>query len=501
VKLDRVRHPFDAAIAALLLGESANDGTYDEPWVRRVRFHGVESLIFRGGPPDAKRSLREAALSFAAWEMRHRALLVETLAALAAAGIQPILIKGGGLAHSIYPDPALRTRADTDLLMPRDSRAVVTRVLARCGFALEPGVPSYQSTFSRTDPDGTAHSLDVHWRINNSELLSRLFTYEELLAGAEPVPPLGSAALRAGDAHSMLIACMHRATHRHNGYRVDGDEHHDPDRLIWLYDIHLLARSFDEAAWQRVTDMGRSKGLLQVMREGLERSGDFLGTAMPAQVGAALARGSAAEDPARYLAGTRARRTLMDLRAMDGWGQRARWLRDMCFPPPEYMRARSGNLAGGSLSWPYVRRAFGGIFKRIAPRKNPARGSRMLAVQIAALAVFAWIALRVFSPARVFAFVAPPARGAKSLAEAGELAGAVNATVTRVLGPDQCLVRSLVLQWLLARRDVAAQLRYGVRRDGAALIAHAWVEIDGVPVNDTPAGLQGYAVLEKTGAQ
>ena len=58
---------------------------------------------------------------------------------------------------------------------------------------------------------------------------------------------------------------------------------------------------------------------------------------------------------------------------------------------------------------------------------------------------------------------------------------------TRQHGPfrGNCLSRSLVLWWLLRRADVAAYLRIGVRAEGEFL-AHAWVEVEGRPVNAGP---------------
>jgi hypothetical protein len=49
-----------------------------------------------------------------------------------------------------------------------------------------------------------------------------------------------------------------------------------------------------------------------------------------------------------------------------------------------------------------------------------------------------------------------------------------------------CLTRSLLLEWMLRRRGVAAEMRIGVRLNGGRLDAHAWVEHAGIPVNDRP---------------
>ena len=59
-----------------------------------------------------------------------------------------------------------------------------------------------------------------------------------------------------------------------------------------------------------------------------------------------------------------------------------------------------------------------------------------------------------------------------------------------------CLTRSLVLQRILAGRGIATTLWVGVRNEGQGLQAHAWVECGGVPVNDTPHGIRGFARMD-----
>jgi len=46
-----------------------------------------------------------------------------------------------------------------------------------------------------------------------------------------------------------------------------------------------------------------------------------------------------------------------------------------------------------------------------------------------------------------------------------------------------CLEESLVLWWLLQRRGIAAELRIGARMESNRFEAHAWVELDGRPLN------------------
>lgn len=47
-----------------------------------------------------------------------------------------------------------------------------------------------------------------------------------------------------------------------------------------------------------------------------------------------------------------------------------------------------------------------------------------------------------------------------------------------------CLHRSLTLWWLLRRQGIASELRIGVRKEQGRFEAHAWVEREGVALND-----------------
>ena len=72
------------------------------------------------------------------------------------------------------------------------------------------------------------------------------------------------------------------------------------------------------------------------------------------------------------------------------------------------------------------------------------------------------------------------------LADIQALGELVNIAARHTLGPRTCLTRSLLLGWLLRRRGVQSQLHIGVRFTQGVLAAHAWVECEGIPVNDRP---------------
>ena len=67
------------------------------------------------------------------------------------------------------------------------------------------------------------------------------------------------------------------------------------------------------------------------------------------------------------------------------------------------------------------------------------------------------------------------------LAAARRVARASIRTLSLLPGGSRCLMRSLVVTTLLARRGISARLVVGVRSDDE-FEAHAWVEHRGVPV-------------------
>jgi hypothetical protein len=59
-----------------------------------------------------------------------------------------------------------------------------------------------------------------------------------------------------------------------------------------------------------------------------------------------------------------------------------------------------------------------------------------------------------------------------------------------------CLTRSLTLWWLLLRCKVVGELCIGVRKNQGRLEAHAWVEQQGVVLNDAPDIASHYATFD-----
>jgi hypothetical protein len=371
----------DLLICAVLRGERSiwqwgeGGSTALDLLLKRSHFHGVTALLhsrheYLDGPIELGAALRREALQHAIWELRHRQLVAEALQRLTAAGIEPVLFKGTALAYSLYPNPALRARGDTDLIVPPLARQSAHDQLVAAGWQLELGVRgefvSYQANYVK-QVDGAKHAIDLHWRINNSELLSRLFTYAELRQDAISLAGLGPGAFGPSPVHSLLVACMHRATHRTNPFYVGDVAHHTSDRLIWLMDIDLLARRLTDADWQKVLALARVKGLCGTMRETLRQVEATLHTPLGNSGEPFVAASDSTELASLYLASGKLRQQWMDFRALGSTRNRLHLARELLLPSATYMRSKFRHDRA-PLYWLYVRRAVSGAVRRMGMR-------------------------------------------------------------------------------------------------------------------------------------
>ncbi len=358
--------------------EQGNDG-FARRFLEQSANHGIQALLHsvqigqngkRGWPEFVLRTCRNQAIAQAMWEIRHRNLLNKTLAHLSDVGVQAILFKGTALAYEVYSAPFLRQRSDTDLIVPSNKRDLVGLVLQRSGFALEPNVSETiqrQASYSwANSAAGMAHTLDLHWGIINSQFLSNLFPYEELRAKAHSLPTLSKNAVAVSRVHALALACVHRALHKPDQY---GD-----DRLIWLYDIHLLVETLTPPQQHELVELAERNGLRSICLEGIELARARFHTAVPRAIYDALARPGPAEPTARYLNGSAARRLGSDFLAVKSVRGKIRFLVKLFFPPEAYMRAKYPMANRSWLPWLYVRR----IGSKLLPlfRNNPAKGGR-----------------------------------------------------------------------------------------------------------------------------
>ena len=74
--------------------------------------------------------------------------------------------------------------------------------------------------------------------------------------------------------------------------------------------------------------------------------------------------------------------------------------------------------------------------------------------------------------------------------------------VASARGPyrGSCLQQSVTLWWLLQRQSIESKIRFGARKDGERLEAHAWVEVDGLALNDGRGSHNEFKPCERLAA-
>lgn len=369
-------------LAACLRGEEVDwpAGLPAQVFLEEVGLHGVQGLLHealrdgrvrvRGLPGEVREWLIRWAHFEAAREMLAGEWIGGLLGELASRGVPALILKGTALAYSIYRHPHLRPRADIDLLVPVDRRDGARDALAALGYAFPNAVSgrlvSAEFSGTRTDRHGVTRVVDVHWRLSNAQGFARALRFEELLGRSIPLPELSPRACGPAPIDALLIGCMHRVAHRHADYWF-GERAHRGDRLIWLYDLHLLAQGLDEAGWTEFCNRAAACGQRAVCLDGLRRAHALLGTHVPAPVARRLETGGR-EVTSAYLQGGRARWLATDLKALPDWSSRLRLLAEHAFPSGAYMLQRYERSAPAWLPLLYIHRGACGAWKLLTGR-------------------------------------------------------------------------------------------------------------------------------------
>src|ERR1700736_1976181 len=121
----------------------------DPAWLDEQGVAPLQYSRLAAAGTEAPPGLRERALRAAVTEPFRLADLRQVLAALAGAGVVPLVVKGSALAYRIYPAPELRPRGDSDLLIDHAELPAVRRALAPLGFE-ERVAPGPEATYRQT---------------------------------------------------------------------------------------------------------------------------------------------------------------------------------------------------------------------------------------------------------------------------------------------------------------------------------------------------------------
>lgn len=339
-------------------------------FLQQTRHHGVQPLLaaeLRSSsadhewPLEVRRALDREAAAQSALELLRCRESTRVMRALNDAGVVPLLMKGAPLAYGYYRSPELRPRADTDVLIRPPDRVAAERVLGGLGYtrvnATSGTLVSYELAMAMVDRFDVPHVIDVHWRVNNRQVFADALSYDECRAESVEIASLEAPAL--GPVHALLLACMHRVTHFTVPYQTD-DASHVGDRLIWLYDIHLVASGLSQPALRRFAMLARDRGLSRVCLDGLRRAQRCFDTPIAREALDALSAPGPPEPSARYLDAGPLETMVSDIRSLPGWRDRLRLAREHLLPPADYVLKKYGRSSRLWLPALYMYRAVTG---------------------------------------------------------------------------------------------------------------------------------------------
>jgi hypothetical protein len=331
-----------------------------------VHHRVMQSASIDEWPAALRQELSDAARISTITENLRGAETRAVVAALVAAGVTPLLIKGAHLAYSLYPVPSARARADTDLLIAAVDVETARGVMDSLGYAATVHCSELFSQFEmqKRDRVGVLHAYDVHWKISTQPVFADVLTYESMISRAVPVPALGPGAFAPAPADALLLACVHPVMH-----------HQNAERILWVYDIHLLASSLSASAFAEFTQTAIRKKVAAVCADRLRRAHDVFGTTIPPGIVSGLSFRGRHEPSAEYLASHRRWHDELasSVRALPTFRERVALLGKVLFPSAFYMLGAYGlrgkPLAHLLLPALYVHRNARGAWKILTAKK------------------------------------------------------------------------------------------------------------------------------------
>lgn len=354
---------------------SSADDTVDTQLLDLAREEGVLALLAAANEPGVepaivpdgiRRQLARHTHMLAAHELAIQHEIREVIETLLAHDLDFLLFKGTPLAYGLYPQPWLRERCDTDILLRERADAErACEILRERGYrqpnAVNGDTISTQLICSRRLASGAISMFDIHWRLNNSLSIANLFDFDALREHSVPVTDLHPRALAPAPVDALIIACLHRIAHL---------TQHQHNRLIWLYDIHLLSGSFSEADWKGLQERCNRWSISHAILDGLRVTRQYFDSRIPAAVIENLSSDHRrqAVHTADYTSSWR--RELGQLRALPSTMQRLAHILAVLFPAPDYMIRKYHARHAWQLPWLYARRIAGGMKKRLWSRRR-----------------------------------------------------------------------------------------------------------------------------------
>ncbi|MEH6592446.1 MAG: nucleotidyltransferase family protein, partial [Halioglobus sp.] len=202
---------------------------------------------------------------------------------------------------------------------------------------------------------GVVNTLDIHHKITNAQWLTQQLEYSELKDNSIQIDYNDQKVPVLTPLYALIHACIHRMTNKSNDIE---------NRLIWLYDIHLLSQKLTQQDWDNLLLIAAEKQLSAIVSESLAVTQYALATTIPAQVTTDLEKITNSQTAQNTGADRRITNYITGLLDLKGGGKRWRYLKELLFPPTAYVMAKYGAENKALLPWYYLKRIIDVIVKK-----------------------------------------------------------------------------------------------------------------------------------------
>lgn len=323
------------ALAKAISGEATRLDAFDDGAIlSAATTHGIIPLLdlrlkqatVTGVSAELGAELGQLAKSEAALDLLLNNSTRKTLDLLAAQGIPALLLKGTPVAYLYYEKSYQRSRCDTDLYIREEDTQATADLLSHNGYQVtglgQRKYSSRQFGASIVAFQQVRTHFDIHWKLSNRVMFNATLPFADCLENKQPIAALGANAFAPSNTDLLLHACIHRIAHGRNTER---------DRLLWLYDIHLLAEAMDEAALEGFGKKAKERQVGVLCADAVAVARELFGTDLPENFLAGLGDNGKNEPSAGLIHSSRLRWAWEDLRSLKGVKEKTAFAKELLF--------------------------------------------------------------------------------------------------------------------------------------------------------------------------
>ena len=306
----------------------------DNEILNQAAHHGIGLLLYTnlqagtitGVSENLKEELKSATYPQAAKDMLLNNATQKLLDLLTKNEIPALLLKGTPVAFLYYPDTYLRSRCDTDIYIDETHLEDTAKLLSKHNYELS-GLgkrkhSSKQFVAAKEITQQNFLHFDMHWKLSNRVMFRATLPFKECLQSSQPVTGLGPNARALSITDLMLHACIHRIAHGRNTER---------NRLIWLYDIHLIAEAMSKTELDHFLEKARQKTIAMLCADALETCQTLFNTTLPEHFLSRLKKDCKNERSAKLINASKLRWAWEDLQSLGSTSEKIAFARELLF--------------------------------------------------------------------------------------------------------------------------------------------------------------------------